>query len=146
MVGIDLNKKTATLIDGGKNPFTTSNVTQIGRSIVAVLENLSDTANKLVYVQSFTTTQVDVLAEIEKITGEHYEVTEQSSSSIREKGFKLLEDGDLVGGGTAVIMALVFGNGSLEDHTHVDGGIWNKRLGLENEDLHNEVRNLILGN
>ncbi|KAJ3946282.1 uncharacterized protein N0V96_004642 [Colletotrichum fioriniae] len=126
--------------DGGKTRFTASNTAQIGRAIVAVLKHSDETKNQLVFTESFTTTQLEVLASLEKITGEKWKTVEISSQAIREDGFAKLGKGEIMEGGAAVIMALVLGEGGLEDHTHVKGGIWNYRLGLKTESVDETVK------
>ncbi|KAJ0298715.1 hypothetical protein COL516b_009800 [Colletotrichum fioriniae] len=140
MTGFNLAAKTATLVDGGKTRFTASNTAQIGRAIVAVLKHSDETKNQLVFTESFTTTQLEVLASLEKITGEKWKTVEISSQAIREDGFAKLGKGEIMEGGAAVIMALVLGEGGLEDHTHVKGGIWNDRLGLKTESVDETVK------
>ncbi|GKT41493.1 uncharacterized protein ColSpa_01674 [Colletotrichum spaethianum] len=128
-----------TMVDGGKTRFTTSNVAQIGRAIVSVLQHPVETKNQLVFVESFTTTQAEVLAVLEKLTGQAWKVKE----AIRENGLAKFSQGDLMGGGAAVIMALVLGEGGLEDHTNVEGDLWNQRLGLESESVEETVREVL---
>ncbi|KAL2878915.1 hypothetical protein SGCOL_005883 [Colletotrichum sp. CLE4] len=140
MTGFDFVTKTATLVDGGNTRFTTSNTAQIGRAIVAVLNHPDETKNQLVFTESFTTTQLEVLASLEKLTGENWNRVEVSSQVIREDGFMKLGKGEILEGGAAVIMALVLGEGGLEDHTHVKGGIWNDRLGLKAESIDETVQ------
>ncbi|KAK1635387.1 isoflavone reductase [Colletotrichum phormii] len=135
MTGFDFVTKTATLVDGGNTRFTTSNTAQIGRAIVAVLKHPNETKNQLVFTESFTTTQLEVLASLEKLTGEKWKRVEVSSQATREDGFAKLGKGQILEGGAAVIMALVLGEGGLEDHTHVKGGIWNDRLALKIESI-----------
>ncbi|GKT90374.1 isoflavone reductase family protein [Colletotrichum tofieldiae] len=136
MTGFDLANKAVTLIDGGKTPFTASNVAQIGRAIVSVLQHPAETKNQLVFIESFTTTQTEILAVLEKLTGQEWKV----NKDVRQDGFAKLGKGEFVEGGSAVIMALVLGEGGLEDHTHVKGGIWNQRLGLKTESVEQTVR------
>ncbi|KAI8285913.1 Isoflavone reductase-like protein [Colletotrichum sp. SAR 10_98] len=140
MTGFDLNNRVATLVDGGNTRFTTSTVAQIGRAIISVLEHPSETRNQLVFVESFTTTQLEILNALQEATGQDWKVKEETSENVRLDGFKKLGGGDIVGGGASVIMALVLGSEALEDHTNVKGGIWNERLGLEKESVEDTVR------
>ncbi|KAK2753982.1 NmrA-like family protein [Colletotrichum kahawae] len=143
MTGFDLTNRIATLVDGGNTRFTTSTVAQIGRAIISVLKHPSETRNQLVFVESFTTTQREVLNALEKSTGKDWKVKEETSENVRIDGFKRLGEGDIVGGGASVIMALVLGSEALEDHTNVKGGMWNERLGLEKESVQDVVRDVL---
>ncbi|KAF4922812.1 Isoflavone reductase-like protein IRL [Colletotrichum viniferum] len=122
MTGFDLNNRVATLVDGGNTRFTTST---------------------LVFVESFTTTQLEILKALQEVTGQDWKVKEETSDNMRLDGFKRLGEGDIVGGGASVIMALVLGGDALEDHTDVKGGIWNERLGLEKKSVEDTVRAVI---
>lgn len=143
MMGFDLPNKTATLVDSGNTRFTTSTVAQIGRAIISVLKRPSETKNQLVFVESFTTTQVEVLAALQEATGQKWKVKEETSDNVRLDGFKKVGEGDILGGGALVINALVLGREGLEDHTSVKGGIWNTRLGLEAESVAETVRDVL---
>ncbi|KAM0272197.1 hypothetical protein ACHAQH_008820 [Verticillium albo-atrum] len=143
--GFDLAKKTGRFVDGGKTRFTTSNSDQIARSLVGILEHADETKNKLVFVESFTTSQVEVLAALEKASGEKWQVEHVTSDEVRAQGFKLFGEGDLQGGGGALIQALVLGEGGLEDHTASGVAEWNKLLGLPKENVEETVERVLKG-
>ncbi|KAF9876689.1 hypothetical protein CkaCkLH20_06097 [Colletotrichum karsti] len=132
MTGFDLVNKTATLVDA-----------QIGRAIISVLKHPSETKNQLVFVESFTTTQLDVLKVLQDTTGLEWKVQETTSENVSLDGLKRLGEGDIAGGGAAVIMALVLGSEGLEDHTNVNGGVWNTRLELDGEKVEDVVREVL---
>ncbi|KAL6404538.1 isoflavone reductase [Ilyonectria robusta] len=141
--GANLATKTVTLVDGGTTRFTTSNVAQISRSLIAILSHAPETANKLVYVESFTTTQLEILAAVEKATGDKWKVVKKRSEDIRAEGFKAMREGKMMEGGASVIVAAVLGKEALEDHSHVEGGIWNDRLGLPKQSVEEEVKRIL---
>ncbi|CAJ0548452.1 Ff.00g020650.m01.CDS01 [Fusarium sp. VM40] len=138
--GFDIAHKKAQLIDGGKTKFTATNGAQVGRALVATLANPAKTANKLVSVESFTTTQLEVLDVFEKATGSKWERADVPADVLRADAVKLLSEGDLLNGGSKLISALVFGKEGLEDHTHLDTAKWNKELGLPVETVEETVR------
>ncbi|KAK9419112.1 hypothetical protein SUNI508_01089 [Seiridium unicorne] len=109
--------RTALLIDGGNVPFTTSNARQMNRAMVAVLAHLDETTNKLVFVESFTTTQLEMLQAAEKATGTKWPASHLSSDELRAEGCKATGEGNFEVGGGKVIGAAVFGKAALEDHT-----------------------------
>ncbi|KAM0328649.1 hypothetical protein ACHAQA_005061 [Verticillium albo-atrum] len=143
--GFDLSKKSARLIDGGNTRFTTSNGDQIGRSLAAILKHGDETANKTVFVESFTTTQREVLAALEKVTGETWQVEDVTSDSVRSEGIRLVGEGNLLAGGGALIQALVLGEAGLEDHTHQGVAQWNELLGLPKESVEATVERVLKG-
>lgn len=138
-----MSTKTATLVDRGETPFTTSNAAQIGRALIAVLSHAAETANKLVFVESFTTTQIEILAALEKATGEKWKVAHKKSEDIRAEAFKEMGEGNILGGGASLITAAVLGKGALEDHSNMEGGIWNDRLGLPKESVEEEIKRIL---
>ncbi|PVH77371.1 isoflavone reductase [Cadophora sp. DSE1049] len=142
-LGFNLAAKSALLLDGGRTKFTTSTVAQIARSLIAILDHPEETANKLVFIESFTTTQVEILAALEKVTGEKWSAVDAQAADIRSEGFKAMGEGDLLGGGGKIITAAVLGKEGLEDHTGVEGGIWNAKLGLVRESVEEEVRKVV---
>lgn len=134
--------KTATLVDEGKTKWSTSNVAKIADSFVAILNHPAETKNKLVFIESFTTTQLEVLAALEKVSGEKWTIENKKSEDVKADGFKALGEGNLLVGGAALITAAVLGKSALEDHTNVEGGIWNDRLGLVEETVEQSVKNV----
>lgn len=94
----------------------------------------------MVYMESFTTTQLEILAAVEMITGEEWTVVNVRSEDIRAEGFRKVGEGNVWEGGSALIQAAVLGKQALEDHTHVEGGIWNDRLGLKGESLEETLK------
>jgi hypothetical protein len=128
-----------TLVDGGKTRFTASTSTQISRALIAVLKHADETSNKMVFVESFTTTQTEVLAAVENVTGQKWNVVEAKSEEIRAAGFQKLGEGNYVEGAGLLIQAAVLGKEALEDRNHVEGGLWNERLGLEEESVEKVV-------
>ncbi|KAK9780477.1 hypothetical protein SCAR479_02592 [Seiridium cardinale] len=66
---LNLADRTAQLIDRETYPSRQSNARQIGRAMMTVLAHPDETANKLAFVKSFTTTQLEMLQAAEKATG-----------------------------------------------------------------------------
>ncbi|PQE33481.1 isoflavone reductase family protein [Rutstroemia sp. NJR-2017a WRK4] len=139
LTGFDAKTKTVTLVDGGKTRFTASTSTQISRALIAVLKHADETSNKMVFVESFTTTQTEVLAAVENVTGQKWKVVEAKSEEIRAAGFQKVGEGNYVEGAGLLIQAAVLGKEALEDRSHVEGGLWNERLGLEEESVEKVV-------
>ncbi|GKT66723.1 related to NmrA-like family protein [Colletotrichum tofieldiae] len=123
--------------------FTGPFFDSISRSLVAVLSHAPETANQLVYVESFTTTQFEVLAAIKKTTGEKWKVVTKKSEDIRAGGLKAMGKGNIMEGGANVILAYVLGKDALEDHSQVEVGIWNDRLALPKQTVEGEVKRVL---
>lgn len=69
LLGFDVGKRTALLFDEGGDKFSTTNLAQIGRAVVAILDRLEQTANQYLSVHSFCVSQAQVLEAIEATLG-----------------------------------------------------------------------------
>ncbi|KAF2171548.1 hypothetical protein M409DRAFT_50969 [Zasmidium cellare ATCC 36951] len=135
--GFDMAANKVTIFDGGNVEFEASTLSRIGEAIAAALSpgHLSDTANQVVFVNSFTTTQNEIVAALQNITKRRLEVEHDTTAAFRKRALKALEDdpedwkpvGDL-------ITASVYGQGDLNQYSK-SPGLWNERLGLGKEDL-----------
>ncbi|OJJ72204.1 hypothetical protein ASPBRDRAFT_125397 [Aspergillus brasiliensis CBS 101740] len=145
-LGFNLQSHEATIYDDGTIPFSVSTLAQIGRSLVAILQNPDVTANHYVYVESFTVTQKQVLGALEKATGQDWKVTDVELKPLIEESAERFKGGDF----SAVRILLLaaglarFPDGSYGDWEKVvDGGSWNERLGIKKEDLDEVVGGLV---
>ncbi|KAF2258724.1 isoflavone reductase family protein-like protein CipA [Lojkania enalia] len=139
---INLPSKSATLIDEGKAKFSATNLHQIGLALIKILEKPSETKNKFVYISSFTTTQNDILAAAEKLTGEKFKVDHVSSKDLQASGSEKLGKGDF-SGIAELIQASAFGAQELCDLT--PAGLWNDKLGLEKESFEDSIKSVLNG-
>ncbi len=121
------------ILDGGNRAFSSSNLSQIGNAAVAVLLKPEETANQYIYVDSFTTTQNEILAELEKATGEKWKVTESTTEYAKTEGQALFAKGDF-SGLLWLLKVIILGEGYGSDFTK-DAVLANKKLGLPNQDL-----------
>lgn len=121
------------ILDGGNRAFSTTNLSQVGNSVVAVLSKPEETANQSIFVDSFTATQNEVLAELEKATGEKWKVTESTTEYAKTEGQALFAKGDFAGL-LWLLKVIILGEGYGSDFTK-DPGLDNKKLGLPNQDL-----------
>ncbi|KAK7425270.1 hypothetical protein QQZ08_008291 [Neonectria magnoliae] len=111
--GFNLATKTATLIDGDKTRFTSTNAAQIGHALVSILNQAEETANKL----------LEILAALEKAVEEKFQMGNLTSEDVRTEAARQLAQGNLLEGGGKLITALVLGKEGLEDHSDAEGGI-----------------------
>ncbi|KAF2741204.1 NAD(P)-binding protein [Polyplosphaeria fusca] len=140
--GFNLANKKASLIDEGKGHWIGTNLAQIGLATVKVLEKAAETKNKHIYISSFTTTQNDVLAALEKFTGSKFTVENTSSKEHAARGAELVSRGDYSG-----IMLQIQAT-ALGDHGHGDyssAGLWNEKLGLPKEDFEATIKGVLEG-
>ncbi|KAN0110839.1 NAD(P)-binding protein [Hyaloscypha variabilis] len=132
-VGFNINTKEALIFDGGNKAFSVSNLSQIGNAVVAVLSKPEETANKVIYVDSFTATQNEILAELEKATDGKWKVTESTTEAAKKEGEPLFAKGDLAGL-FLLLKVITLGEGYGSDFTR-DAVLSNEKLGLPNQSL-----------
>lgn len=143
----NIAQRRATIYDGGNYEGEWTNVGRIGEAVAAALspEHVAETANEYVYINSFTITQNQVLAALEKSTGQKFEVTEDTTAGLRER---LLErrkkDPSDFAAAMGLIVASAYGQGEMNEYSkYVEGGLWNKRLGLGEESMEQTVRDIV---
>jgi hypothetical protein len=141
-LGFDAGSKTVTIIDNGTAIFSATNLSQIGCAVVRILEKPDLTKNKYVFVSSFETSQNDILATIEKITGEKWTVKNANSKDMRKEGLEKLGKGDM-SGVVALIQAGISGAEGFGDNR--PEGSWNEKLGLEQEDFEKSIKGALNG-
>ncbi|OGM41823.1 hypothetical protein ABOM_009662 [Aspergillus bombycis] len=144
-LGFDLQSREATIYDEGVTPASVSTLPQIGRALVAILQNAEATKNQYVYVESFTVTQNDVLQALETATDEKWKVDHVDLQPLIKESTERFNNGDLAGARILNLAAGLakFPDGPYGDWSRVPGGSWNVRLGLEKEELDQVVRSLI---
>lgn len=151
-LGWNLPGKTATVYDGGDRPFEATNLEQIARAVVACLlpEHYEETRNQYVFINSFTTTQNEVIAEVEKALGAKLKVEHVNSAELAEVARRELAEGEVeystgsayVKGSIALIACEVYGLDGFNNFSKTRG-LWNERLGLPRESLEETVRRVV---
>jgi hypothetical protein len=131
------------IFDGGNRAFSATNLSQVGNAVVAVLSKPEETANKFIYIDSFTATQNEILSELEKATGEKWKVTESTTEEAKAEGKASFAKGDF-SGLLLLLKAIFLGEGYDSDFTK-DAVLDNEKLGLPNQDLVSTVTALAAG-
>ncbi|KAF7547526.1 hypothetical protein G7Z17_g7687 [Cylindrodendrum hubeiense] len=131
--GWNVPARTATIYDGGEIPFEATNLDQTGRAVAKSLKHFELTKNQYVYANSFTITQNQVLKALEKATGEKFEVSHGSAEAVWQEGAKPENSGQVTGI-LSLLTGVIYGKGGLSNFS-VTKGLWNKKLGLEQENL-----------
>ncbi|KAJ9606992.1 hypothetical protein H2200_009003 [Cladophialophora chaetospira] len=144
VLGWNLPEKSVTLFDGGDVEFEATNVAQIGRSVVAILERPDETANQYVYINSFTTTQNKMLKAFEDISGEKFKVTHAKKEDFSKVAQEKIKSDPgkgaaYVEGGLGAIILIMLNHRGYNEYSKTKG-LWNKRLGLPEEKLEDTVK------
>jgi hypothetical protein len=96
-LGINPTAQAAVLTDSGNEPYNTTTSSLIGLTISKILLSPESTANKYLFIISWVTTQNQVLAACEKVSGKKWEVEYVSAQDRREEGLGMLGKGDFRG-------------------------------------------------
>ncbi|RAH50644.1 uncharacterized protein BO95DRAFT_427558 [Aspergillus brunneoviolaceus CBS 621.78] len=145
-LGFNLQDHEATINDDGVIPASVSTLSQIGRALIAILRHAELTKNQYVYVESFTVTQNEVLAALERATGgEKWAVQRVDLKPLIEESTERFNQRDLAGARILNLAAGLgrFPDGPYGDWSRVPGGSWNARLGLEVEELDQVVQSVV---
>jgi uncharacterized protein YbjT (DUF2867 family) len=137
-----LDRREAYFLDGGDIPTSMSTLPRVADATVRLLQRPDATANRTLYVQSFSLTQRQLLASLEKATGgEPWKVHDERSADVLEANQrKIDEDAPDKGPATEVSVHVL---GTLySDWTKKDGFAMDL-LGLEDEDLDEVVKKTV---
>lgn len=147
--GFDFKAKTVTLFDEGETKISTSTWPQVGRAVAALLslpvtagqggdskQCLEHYKNTVVFVNSFTVSQKDMLDSVLRVTGDKaddWTVTKEPSRERYSAGFKAMIIGDQLGFVKVMYTRIFYpdGNGNFEKNR----GVINDVLGLPKEDI-----------
>lgn len=127
-LGFDLDAHTATIYDGGDFPVNFTNLSTIGAAVVAVLRNPDKVKNQNVFVNSYRLSQNEILAALEKATGEKWKTTPASAEKLGKEGGEKLSRGDFSGIGDLII-SIVFSGDEKLDYAKQQG-LHNDTIGL----------------
>ncbi|KAJ5377468.1 NmrA-like family protein [Penicillium cataractarum] len=139
----DIANRTATIWDGGRKSFSLINEKSLGQSVVSVLQNPEQTKNKYLYVASVETTQLEILAALEKETGTKWTFQETTTETQLSESAKKLTGGDFEGA-FILVRATVFGNTLGLNANYVkDTELANDILGLKLESVEETVKRVV---
>lgn len=127
--GFDFESKTVTLFGDGNTKINTTTWPQVGRAVVAIMDDPERWRNRSVYVNSFYVSQRDMLASIERLSGEKWTVRNEAVEERYARGIKLLGEGNMQGFGVAMYTRGFYPDGALSFETD------NQALGLLEEDF-----------
>jgi hypothetical protein len=141
----DLKTRKATLWDGGEAWWSTITLPAVGRALVKLFTegDVQEKAkNRYVRIQSFTTTQKEVLAALERATGQKWEVEEADGEALEKEAMEQIGKGDFGGARNMILAPLLNGKRPVADF---------EKYGLDNdlllpgnkETVEEEVKNVL---
>ncbi|KAL0936046.1 oxidoreductase [Colletotrichum truncatum] len=145
--GIDVKNRTATLYDGGKTKFVTTNLPTTGKGTAGVLSlpdaELEKYRNKPFYLKSFYLTQRDILDSVQRATGttdKDWKIEEADAATVVAKAEENAKNGDHFAGLIAFYV----------NHMRQGwGGDYNdkvtdlSKIGLEEESLDETIKRVV---
>ncbi|KAL9615770.1 MAG: hypothetical protein Q9160_009273 [Pyrenula sp. 1 TL-2023] len=165
--GYNIPSLTANIYDSGNTPHEVTNIKQIGRAVAVSLSTpalFSATTNQYIYINSFTITQNQLIAELEndlnsdggdkKFTITHKDSKRQAKEAQEVLMESMKGEGDFVeaasgsyarGAVDLIECAVLADYGGMNHYSKREGGLWNERLGLPKEKLAETVRQALEG-
>ncbi|KAL8750977.1 MAG: hypothetical protein Q9184_006227 [Pyrenodesmia sp. 2 TL-2023] len=142
-LGFDLKSHTATIYDTGDTHVCATILSDVAQSVVGILKNPKETANRYVYVQTVKFTQNQLLAILEKSTGEKWTTTKRDTAEARQTGVEKLSKGDMSGIADLITGGIYAGEpAAVYDQTRkLDNGL----LGLKDVTLEELVDKIVKG-
>jgi uncharacterized protein YbjT (DUF2867 family) len=138
LLKFDVRGRKAYLLDGGNIKFSASTLPFIGEAVVTRLEKPKETENKLLYIHSLYVTQLEVLAALEKATGDKFEVIhEDSEEGLKKVRPKMLEGDHDAGEEVVAIWGVVAADWTTRET------FANELLGLKEESLDDVVQRVV---
>jgi len=132
-IGFNLQTSTATIYDDGNQNFSVTTLGSIAQAVVSILSKPKETANKRLYIASFSPTQNEILSVLEELTGKKWKTEKISTEDAKVKGFEALGKGDFSGIAN-IVMSSTYGPANGNDFSK-NATLSNDLLGLPKEDL-----------
>lgn len=142
-LGFNLKTKTALIYDGGNTRLSCTNIGTIGKAVAAIIQKPAETANKFLYISSFTVSPNEILASLEKATGEKWTVNEANTDEAAREGKEKMAKGDF-SGVRSVLAKLMFG-GDTGGNFENEPTLANKLLDLPHESLDETTQAVVEG-
>ena len=96
-MGFDLQNRKATFINDGRGKWSTTCLPTVGLAVKNAMIKAEETVNKVIYVDSFTVSQKDVVASLEKATGSTWEISQIDAEQQKKTGMEKMSKGDFSG-------------------------------------------------
>ncbi|KAL3476179.1 NAD(P)-binding protein [Aspergillus californicus] len=141
---LDVKNHSATLYNGGDIPFSTTLLRDVARAVVGVIENQSETANRVVYVHSAAVTQNQLIRYAKEKDGKAWDVVVKGTEELRRESLTELEKGGQADVDTAMLGFCIVGSWDTEYGCDFSGHLDNEVLGVK-ELGEDELRELVQG-
>ncbi|ETN37491.1 uncharacterized protein HMPREF1541_07113 [Cyphellophora europaea CBS 101466] len=151
-MGWNLRTRSVKVHDSGDQLWEGTNIGQIANAVTACLstEHYDETSNTYIYINSFTVSQNQVIAELEKALGSKLEIQRVNGAQVAEAAREEMAKGEFenvagspyIKGTVDLITCEVFNLDGLNNFS-ATRGLWNDRLGLPKESLEDTIRRVV---
>lgn len=97
LMGFDIKDRKASIVGHGNDTWSSTMRETIGLAVKNAMMVPEKTANRYMYIDSFTVSQNQVLASFEKVTGEKWAVTHVDAEELKKDGVEKMGKGDFSG-------------------------------------------------
>ncbi|MCJ1443921.1 MAG: hypothetical protein MMC23_004421 [Stictis urceolatum] len=139
LLQVDVKNRKATIFDGGDIRWSATTIDTIGLATARILQKEEETKNKMLYIQSFCVTQNEILASVEKATGQKFEVKHVSSNDFITRTKKEMEDSK----NAEAVENMVSVLGIIDANWELKDNFANSLLGLKDDDLDAVVKAVV---
>lgn len=138
-LGFDIKSRTATIWDSGAKKWSTANLPTVGKAVVGVLSHPAETKNRYVWIESFCVSQNEVLAALEKATGEKWQINKVATEDQIREGREGMAKGVPMAIGKLIVGAILIDDEDAVMDFSKTAPLDNEVLGLPKEDLQTAV-------
>lgn len=138
LLKFNVKERKAYIVDGGNIKSSGSTLPFIGKAVIKILEKPMETENKILYVHNIHNTQLELLAALEKVTGDRFERIDQNSDEQLQIVRPKMLNGDRDAGEEVVAIWGVVASNWKDKDTFANG-----MLGLQEDDLEDTVRQVL---
>lgn len=139
-LGYDFKSKTAIIQDGGNIPVSFSSSRTVARAIIGALTHFEETKNKSIRIHDAVLTQNELLALIEKSSGEKWKVEQVSTLALRDAAIEKLQRGEV---DFEVIRNLLLATAYVKDGASTWAVTDNELIGLKTVSVEETVRSVV---
>ena len=137
-LGINFAERKFKVWDDGEGFFSTTLLEDTADAVVAALKKPEQTANQLLFISNFATTQNELFAAIEELTGEKFEREYVKSEEIIRDAHKRIAEGDRFAIDNTIETGFVTGRYS--GHLEKEGPLANELLGVPKRELRDVLK------
>ena len=137
-LGLDYATRNIIFADAGTGKFSTSTMSNTALALNRCLLNPELTKNQVVYISDFATSQVQLVAALERVGGQEWMRESVDSGQAAEEYQKRYQEGEHAA--VYKLIELGFVTGRYGGHLENEEKIWNEVLGLPAAELDEVVR------